>query len=260
MENPYTPPSAEVGDTTLPQDLRGTPLPWEALPRSEGALAATLRVLLQDLPAAGEGLSATGDLIRPLVWYLLLALIPMVVLAVLGILHPIHTFWQAWLGFPVRPAPEGPALVFGLVMVFVGAPIGAAIGMGVTGLVHHACLWLLGGTREKLGLLVTFRSLLYTTGAVTLLVKLPLALLQFLPGSSGYVGQGLVLLSSLATYSYQGLVLARGHRTEGWRGIAAVWIPVLLLFLCCGGAFYALWHFGGEAFQEGFRQTLRGGR
>ncbi len=260
MENPYTPPSAEVQDADPIPAFRGRPLPWEAVPAPEGALGATLKLLFQDLGAAGEGIAASEDLLRPGGWYLLLGLLPALLLAVLGLLHPLRAWWQDALGLPVQPAPEGAALAFGLLAIVFMAPVGAAIGLAVAGLVNHGSLWLVRGTRAGLGLLVTFRSVLYTMGALTLAVTLPLGLLQHLPGRAGQAFQVLTLLASLGTTTYQGAVLAKAHRTETWRGIAAVWIPVLLVVLCCGGAALALWRFGGEEVRQGILQGLRGGR
>lgn len=260
MENPYTPPSAEVQDAAPTPSLRGQPLPWEALPRPAGALGDTLRLFFQDLHAAGEGIAASEDLVRPALWYLLLGLLPAILVAVLGVVHPVRAFWQEALGLPVQQAPQGAALVFALLLVLLSAPFGAAIGIAVAGLINHGSLWLVRGTRAGLGLLVTFRSLLYVTGAITLLVNLPLALLQYLPGKLGFAVQIAALLLALGTTTYQGMVLARAHRTGTWRGVLAVWIPVAFLVLCCGGAAFAIWHFGGEEVRQGIVQGLRGGR
>jgi hypothetical protein len=259
MENPYAPPTADLGDVAPPPAFDGRPLPWEEVPTPEGALGATLRLFLQDTHAAGEGLGASEQLGRPLLWYLLLGFLPVLALAVLGMLHPIRPVWMAWMGLPVPQPATGALLVIGLVSgLFFGA-IGAAISLAVLGLLFHACLWMMGGTQAKKGLLVTFRVVIYVTGVVTL-IRLPFALLQYLPGLAGQVAQGLVLVVTIVTYSYHGLMLARAHRTEGWRGVAAAWIPALAVLLCCGGVFFALWHFGGQDFQDALRHGMRGGR
>ncbi len=259
MENPYLPPTADLGDAGPPPTFSGRPLPWEEVPPPEGSLGATLRLFYTDTRLAGEGLAATQDLGRALLWYLLLGFLPGLLLALLNILHPIQPFWMAKLGMPAPQAAQGAVLAFALVSALIGGVIAAAIMLALMGLVLHATLWMLGGTRAKKGLLVTFRAVLYTLGAMAL-ISTPMAFLQHLPGLAGQAFQILGLPLGIVTYSYLGLMLSRAHGTEGWRGVVAAWIPALLFALCCGGALLALWHFGGESFQQAFRQGLRGGR
>jgi len=150
------------------------------------------------------------------------------------------------------------ARILAVVLVTVGTPLGLALTILVTGLLNHAGLWATGATRQALGLTATFRTLLYGSGAGAL-VTFPLALLATLPGFMGSLGQLLHTVSGLLLLTWYGLLYARAHRTETWRGILGVWLPTLLILFCCGACLGSLLYFGGDAFREGFTKALQGG-
>jgi hypothetical protein len=149
-------------------------------------------------------------------------------------------------------------LALTLLGVLVAGPIGSGVGILIAGLVSHLGLWILRGTHEGLGLLVTYRSVLYGSAVVSLVV-LPFQLLGHLPGRVGSYMLVLPVLLQIASLFYQGVLLAKAHRTQTWRGVLGAWLPILafgaLLAACLG----ALWLVAGDLFQRSFMHGLKGG-
>lgn len=256
--NPFEPPAAELERSGGPQ---AGLLPFED-PGRGGLLVragATLGLLLQDSRAAGAALRTRGNLGAPIGFYILMGLLPAMLVGVVQALHPAYFFWQKLLGAPPPGPPDTLRIVSGLAGALLMGPIGAAVGLGLSGLLQHAGLWLCGGTRGGFGLSTTFRTLFYVQGVVGLLL-LPFNLLQLLPGQAGFALQYLFMALSLGTSCWHGLVLARAHDTEGWRGQGAVWLPIILIFGCIGGCIAAAWYGLGPEFQDAMRQAMRGGR
>ena len=258
--NPYAAPRADV--EAEPDRAQGEFMPFEdpvTYPSFRQRVTETLRWLVADLTRAGQGLGGNLSLGAPIGFFALLALLPSTLAGMLAVLFPPQPIWQVWLGVPRTSAPSGGLLALMLLGVLFAGPIGTGIGLLIAGLVNHLGLWIVRGTREGLGLLVTYRSMLYGSTVVSLVV-LPFQLLGHLPGALGSYLLGLPILLQVASLFYQGVLLARAHRTETWRGILGVWLPVLafggLVAACLG----ALWLVGGEVFQRSFLQGLRGGR
>lgn len=260
MENPFAPPRADLAapDAGGP----GPRIPWEdrtAHPALGERLMATLRWLAQRPSGLGPALAAPSDLVAPIGFFALLALPLTVVTALLGAFFPVQPFWQAWMGLPAPPQPEGLARTIALLAATLGAPFGLALGVLIMGLLTHAGLWAVGATRQKLGLTATFRTLLYGSAAGTL-AAFPLALAQFLPGVAGQMGQIVhTLATTVGLTTWYGLLYARAHRTDTWRGVLGAWLPLVAFLLCCGACLGSLFAFGGEAFREALSKGLRGG-
>lgn len=260
MDNPFSPPQA---DLAAPEPGSSGPrMPWEDRaqhPTLGERLMATLRWLALRPAELGPALGAPADLASPIGFYALLALPPTMIAALLGAFFPAQPFWQAWMGLPAPPQPEGFARTIALLTATLGVPFGLALGALVMGLLTHTGLWAAGATRQKLGLAVTFRTLLYSSAAGTL-AAFPLALSQFLPGLAGQIGQVLyALFTTLALTTWYGLLYARAHRTDTWRGVLGAWLPLLAFLLCCGACLGSLFAFGGEAFREALSKGLQGG-
>lgn len=260
MENPFAPPQADLAapDSGGPQPR----MPWEdraAHPALGDRVVATLRWLVRRPAELGPALATPADLASPIGFFALLALPLTIATALLGAFFPAQPFWQAWMGVPAPPQPEGFARTIALLIATFGAPFGLTLGILVGGLLTHAGLWAVGATRQRLGLTVTFRTLLYGSAAGAL-ASFPLALAQFLPGLAGQVGQiAHTLLTLLVLTTWYGLLYARAHRTDTWRGVLGAWLPLLAFLLCCGACLGTLFAFGGEAFREGLARGLQGG-
>lgn len=258
--NPYAAPRAEVDGG--PGRAPGACMPFEdpvAYPSFGQRVTETFRWLLADLPRAGEGLGGHSGLGSPIGFFALLAVLPTTLAGLLAVLFPPQPIWQVWLNTPRSQAPSGGLLAIMLLGVLFAGPIGTGIGLLIAGLVNHLGLWLVRGTREGLGLAVTYRSLLYGSTVVSLAV-LPFQLLGHLPGSLGSYLLVLPIFLQVASLFYQGVLLARAHRTETWRGILGVWLPVLAFGALVGACLGALWLAGGDIFRNAFFQGLKGGR
>lgn len=257
--NPYAAPRAEVD--AEPDRSPGESMPFEdpvTYPSFGARVTETLRWLVADLPRAGRGLGGNLGLGSPIGFFALLALLPTTLAGLLAVLFPPQPIWQVWMGAPQATAPSGGLLALMLLGVLLAGPIGTGMGLLIAGLVNHLGLWIVRGTREGLGLVVTYRAVLYGSTVVSLVV-LPFQLLGHLPGLLGSYLLVLPILLHVASLFYQGVLLARAHRTETWRGILGVWLPVLAFGALVGACLGALWLLGGEVFQRSFLQGLKGG-
>lgn len=128
---------------------------------------------------------------------------------------------------------EHPALTWILPVALGGflllLPLFQFLSMVLLGGLQHGFLWLFGGTKEGLGAEHTIRACTYAWAII--------GLVTFFPSLIPYVGVLIVLPLQLAGLVLTGMGLARLHRTDTWRGIAAVFAPIAL---CCCGAI-ALW-------------------
>jgi hypothetical protein len=185
--------------------------------------------------------------------------LPVVITAgFLQLFFPVQPWFVSVLGGPKPTPQEGLALIGGIIGVLL-APLFLAIAFALTGMLNHAGLWLVGGTGANLGLPVTFRTLLYGAGALVVPVSLAELALIRLPGSFGTFGQVVALGAQVGIFFYQGVIFARAHRTETWRGVLGMLMPILIIGLVCGGALGLLWAAGGDAFRDGFQKALQGG-
>jgi hypothetical protein len=157
----------------------------------------------------GEGLGAPWR-------FLLLLSVPALLL--LGLIFGIFGA-VAIIGALADRRPEASLLAL-MPVVFLAVlaliPLFMFLGMVVGGAINHACLWMWGGTRNGLGLEQTIRATGYAHAFIQLGAWIP------------YLG----LLVQLLGLVWIGIGLARLHRTDTWRGLAAVFTPILLLCVC----------------------------
>lgn len=113
-------------------------------------------------------------------------------------------------------------LAIGLAVLLM--PLFQFVAMLVFGGLQHLFLWMFGGTREGLGANATIRATTYAWALI--------GLLTFLPSLIPYLGVLIVLPMQIAGMVITGLGLARMHRTDPWRGLAAVFAPGLLCCCC----------------------------
>lgn len=258
--NPYLPPDAPLD---LPPPMaEGGLLPFEDKAKFPGffhRVMSTIRLFWTDPAKAGEGLGHSSNLGPAIQFYAWVGL-PVVVLAgVVNIFWPAQPWFLGALGMPKSAAAEGPAMLIGGIIGIVLAPLFIAVIFAITGLLNHGGLWLVGGAKAKLGLPVTFRTVLYSAAALAVPVGLADLVLSRLPGPFHLVGTLVTVGAQLGIFFYQGAIFARAHRTDTWRGVLGMLLPLFLLGLLCGGCFGALWVAGGEEFREAFQKGLRGG-
>jgi len=155
----------------------------------------------------GEGLGAPWRFLLLLsVPALLLAGLILAALGFVAVLGAVADRRAPWLA--LLPVALAALLALGPLFLFIGMVIGGAL--------NHACLWLWGGTRRGPGLGQTIRAAAYAHAFIQLAGWIP------------YLG----LLVQLAGMVWLGMGLARLHRTETWRGICAVFTPLLLGCAC----------------------------
>ncbi len=254
-DNPYLPPQAELSPPPTPD--QGPLVPWEdklTYPDLWTRILETGRLMLRPSDA-GRALGASTR-VAPAVGFLALVGLPalwlvQIVVALVGPLDAGAKFSEV---FGLPPTPAAPAgmesfqrtvsLVVALLM-----PIFIALGVAILGGINHLGLWMLRGLRARRGIDVTFRALLYPV-ALFQLVGAWVGFWVFLPPIPGLVLLGLSLVWWLGTTVYEGILLARAHDTDTWRGILGVLLIPLLLGCCCGGALFAL----------GLAATALGGR
>lgn len=236
--NPYQPPAAELDP---PEPIpEGPRMPWEdpeAYPGLPDRIVATLGILLR--PAeAGPALRA-GSRVGPAIGFYALVGFPLLWAAqiLMAVLKPgAQPPWMGHFGLPEAPAvpPETASLqrIISLAAA-LAAPIGLAISLAVNGAVNHVGLWATRGLRANKGIALTYRTVLYANGGLGLVASI-FALWPLLPPWPAMFLFAAMLLFWIGTWIYQGLLLARAHDTEVWRGILGVFLPWLLVGCCCG--------------------------
>lgn len=191
-------------------------LPFEARGPGLGLRVwRTLRAFLDDPPGAWAALGEGRSLAAP--WRLkLLFAAPLYLGAALGLaLLQIMLLAAAW-AHP-NPLPRGAAWVLpgALAALLVAGPLLQFAAMVLGGVLLHGLLWAFRGTRQGAGLRQTLRAAGYTQAFVGLLgLAPPLGLVAY-PAARLHLGRG----------------LARLHRTEPWRGIAAAVLQGVLTAL-----------------------------
>lgn len=203
-------------------------LPFEARGPGLGLRVwRTLRAFLDDPPGAWAALGEGRSLAAP--WRLkLLFAAPLYLGAALGLaLLQIMLLAAAW-AHP-NPLPRGAAWVLpgALAALLVAGPLLQFAAMVLGGVLLHGLLWAFRGTRQGAGLRQTLRAAGYTQAFVGLLGLAPPLGLVAHPAAKLLLGRG----------------LARLHKTEPWRGLAAAIIQGLLTVLVAaalvgGLAFY----------------------
>lgn len=203
------------------------PLPWEdpdTFPGFWDRVVETFRLAFTDPMAFMERAGRGEGLARP--WaFLLFTSIP--TYALLTLVFLALGAFLALVG--LADAKENlfrqhPALAWILPLVLAGflilLPLLQFLGMVLLGGLQHAFLGLFGGTRERRGVQATIRACTYAWAVI--------GLVCFLPSLIPYLGALIVLPLKVAGMVVTGMGLARVHRTDAWRGIAAALAPLVL--------------------------------
>jgi hypothetical protein len=149
----------------------------------------------------------------------------------------LHSPWMRQRFFPHTDLTNVSWLSTLLSVVFF--PIGAWIGFWITNAVVHGALWAWRGLHEDLGVLQTARSFGFGLAFITVVsAPVSLATAVIAPGRTiPHLG----LLESVLSVALLSYLLSKSHRTELWKGVAAVLSPVLLfLFLLAGFSIHNL--------------------
>ncbi len=253
------PPESPLEPT--PVTFRGHPLPFEDKANVPGffdRIARTYRVFWADPAAAGEGLAAQSNAGPAAIFYAIVGLPVVILVGLAQVFFPVQLWFQSMLHTPKPAAQEGLALIGGVIGVLL-LPIFIALSFLLIGVLNHAGLWMVGGSKEKLGLGVTFRTVIYAAATLSAPIALAEMFLQRLPGVLGTGSQILTIGAQLGIFFYQGVIFARAHRTDTWRGVVGMLIPVLLLVLFCGGCIGGLLLIGGDEIRDAFMKGLQGG-
>ena len=217
------------------------PIPWE----DTGAglswwsrLVSTVKLSFAAPMEAADRVPVTEGFWRPY-FYILLCSAPLLVFTALGQMVGVAIQGAIFgsLGAS-RPNPFqelglgalGAGVIALIVVLFllVVMPLFIFIGMFIGGALTHLFLWMFGGTKEGVGLGQTIRCYAYANGAYQLVSAI---------GSIPVIGCFFLFLLipfAIVWLVYYGLALARMHRTDSWRGVCAVFAPIVLV-CCCGG-------------------------
>lgn len=224
----YTPPPPPPPSPEPPAWL-----PWEAPNAGLGSLLPTIGGFLVNPIDSFSKMSLTVDLVRPIAYYVIVALIGSIFDLIWGLI-----FFQSMLGVvrqflpaeswsqlePILRAPT----VLGFILQLVVAPLVALIVVFVWTAIVHLVLMLIGGDRN--GFAATLRTQSYAWTA---------ALAQAIP----FVGRLVALVWGLIL---QIVGLSEAHKIEGWKAAVAVIAP---LVACCGCLVAAIVLFGAALVQ-----------
>lgn len=235
QENPYLPPQAELGPVPShplePEALR--PIPFEdpeEYPTLWLRFKETVIQAFREKEAFLERVPVYDDFTRP--WqFQMLSLVPLLgLLLLVGILIGLVALFA---GLATLGSKEVTMAIGVAALVLVGLaillPLATFLGLLAVGLLDHFCLWIWGGTREGVGLPQTIRASGYAHGVMNL-VTTPLQILGMIPFLGILFGLANMALSILFVV-YKGMALARMHRTETWRGVCAVFTPIVLMVI-----------------------------
>ena len=215
------PPSGDAGTaaagstvtTTAPATSggEGTGLPWENRDQLGfgNALIATIGMVITRPAEAFTVMKREGGLTDALLYTIILGVAGM--LFSFGFAFVLPTFGMGAGGL------EG---LFGMGMsaaFLLFAPILMVLGIFIGGAIIHVCLMLMGGANRSFE--TTIRVLCYAGGSANVFLLIPLC------GST---------IATIVALVLDCIGLAHAHRTDTWRPVAAVLLP---LVVCCGGFF-----------------------
>lgn len=237
QDNPFTPPRADLGPFPDAPGSASRPIPFEDPERYPTLWLRAKETIVQGVKehqAFLERAPLDTSLSKP--WqFQMLAVLPWLAIMALFMVALVALGAFASSG-------RGGLGLFGATALGLGAlflallPALTFLGMLLAGAIDHACLWIWGGTKAKVGLLQTIRGDAYAMGILNLML-LPLNLLSLVP-ILGILASLAAMAALVVFLVFKGMALARMHRTEPWRGICAAFTPVLAL--CCLGVAAAL--------------------
>ena len=203
------------------EDREGIPAFWDRVGRTFQLAFSSPMEFFERIPQS-EGLARPWGflLFTSLPNYLLLLAVTLfagVGLAFLGLAEPKENLFR-----------QHPALAWILPLALGGLlvllPLLQFLGMLLLGGLQHLFLWMFGGTREGVPAQHTIRACTYAWAII--------GLVAFLPSLIPYLGVLIVVPIHIVGLIFTGMGLARLHRTDTWRGIAAVFAPMVLLCCC----------------------------
>lgn len=204
------------------EDLEGIPAFWDRVGRTFQLAFSSPMEFFERIPQS-EGLA------RP--WgFLLFTSLPnyLLLLAIFLFAGVVLAFMQGLADAKEILFRQHPAMAWILPLALGGLlllmPLLQFLGMLLLGGLQHLFLWMFGGTREGVPAQHTIRACTYAWAII--------GLIAFLPSLIPYLGVLIVLPIHIVGLVFTGMGLARLHRTDTWRGIAAVFAPMVLLCCC----------------------------
>ncbi len=214
-QNPYEPPQSDLyGTPEAASADHSRPIPFEdleAIPGFWRRVGAMFQLLFQSPYELVDRVPVTEGLGAPLRFTLLCSLPVTLLMALIGIFMGVMGSIVAAQGN--AKGPEGWIFAGMGLFYIVLIPISVFAGFFIGGVLSHCFLWVWGGLRDGRGLEQTLRMNGYYLGFFMVFYLVPL----------------LNILVAMGGPAFQGIALARLHRTDTWRGICAAYTP-----LCCG--------------------------
>jgi len=239
-ENPFSPPQSDLEAPPSPGE--GPLMPWEdriTYPALGDRIVQTVQTLLK--PSEAGPVLAGNRQILPSLTFIAVVGLPMpwlfqLIIGLIGPINPMQGILKLF-GMPAPPAPDPSMQTMQRVMQIVGVvvfPLSMAMGLGIWGLLVHGGLWLTRALQPGRGLETTFRTLIYSS-ALMFMVSWIFNAWVFLPPIPALIVLSLSVLIWIGFAIYQGILMAKAHETQLWRGILGLFAPMILLVCCCGG-------------------------
>lgn len=217
MFNPYAPPQSSLlghEDSLDPESL--PPVPFEDhenIPGFWSRVGKTFALAFSNPMEFFIRVPVTSGLVATWRFALLLST-PFLLIMMLVVAAFVFMVFNQTTSHSSAFPPLGMTVLFGGGMVL--SPLFVFIGILILGLLNHFLLWVWGGLRHGESLEQTCRAVGYTLAFTQLVGWVPIL------GPFAQLGVLVVL----------GMGLARMHHTETWRGVCAVFTPVLLCCAC----------------------------
>lgn len=200
-------------------------LPWEnrATRGFFEAFFQTVIMVLTKPVEAFEAMRKEGGLTDPLIY------------AFIGgcagtLVSFLFSFMSSSLGLAADKNSAFGALIgagVGAVATVILVPFFVVIGVFIGAAIYHVCLMIVGGANRPFE--TTFRVVCFTSGSANLLMMIP-----FCGG----------IIAGVWSLVVNCIGLARAHKTDTWRAVVAVFLPVIV---CCGGGLIIAMIFGAAA-------------
>jgi hypothetical protein len=211
-------------------------LPWEAPNAGLGSIVPTAVRFISSPIEAFTKMSLTVDLVRPIAYFVTLALVSACISQLWG-----YILFDTFVGIlksmagaqfekfaPMLHKPGVLQLVLGLVIT----PLVALIVLFIWTALVHLVLTLLGGANR--GFATTLRVMCYAQTTQLAVV---------LPGVGGLVAFVWRLILEVVG-------LSQAHKTDGWKAALAVVLPLLLCCVCLAAGIAAFGAAVGQALQQ----------
>jgi hypothetical protein len=211
-------------------------LPWEAPNAGLGSIVPTVVRFISSPIEAFRKMSLTVDLVRPIAYFVTLALVSACISQLWGyiLFDTFVAILRSLAGTqfekiaPMIHKPGAIQLVLGLVIT----PLVALIVLFIWTALVHLMLTLLGGANR--GFATTLRVMCYSQTTQLAVV---------LPGLGGFVAFVWRLILEVVG-------LSQAHKTEGWKAALAVLLPLLLCCVCVAAGIAAFGAAVGQALQQ----------